>query len=180
MPTWYFTALERFTPAKGQEWQTYLRFSGFTHIKELISRDTILCPELVTELIDEDWSYNVHADNRCFMFIDYEYLIRRVGYDSSRHNILAIHEEPEEFLQPPVGFEHVGYDILDEFENISVLTNCGPFPEIFQPAEVNGFGLLADITHAQSVAASIRQAHPDDPHCKACKVWQIAKYSHPA
>lgn len=177
MPTWYFTAHERFTPAKGEKCRLYQEFSGFTHIEELISCDSILCPELLQELKDEDWSHNVHADYRCFWFLDHEYLMRRVGYDSEQHQILAIREEPEVYEPPPEGFEQVGYDILDDCDDISVLTNCGPFAEIFEPTEVNRFGLLEDLTRAQTVAESIRRYHPEDPHCKACNVWQIARYS---
>ncbi len=55
---------------------------------------------------------------------------------------------------------------------------CGQFPERdagFAPSDVNQFGLLSDLEHANTVAAKLRASFPDDPHCRNCRVWQIAR-----
>ncbi len=176
MTDWYFIACKRFTPSNNDSWEGYRDFSGFGHIVELVTMDEILCPNLVCELIDDDWEYNIHADNRTHWFVDYEYLKHRINYDSKRHNILAIREQPSDTATPPQGFKQCGFDIVDSYESISVLTNCGQFPGFFDPTEVNSYGLLDALERAFDVADNIRKENTDEPHCQDCRVWQIAQH----
>ncbi len=172
---WIYTARERFTVAAGPRWSDYLKFSGFTHISELVTLDYVLCPDLIDSLIDADCKYNVQADDRIHWFQDCDYLIGRVSWRSGRDQILAIREEPSESLAVPDGFEPCGFDILDRDDSISVLSNCGQFPEIFDPSEVNVLGLIEDSKRAHSIAARIREEYPSEYHCSACRVWQLAR-----
>ena len=127
---WYFAARERFGPTTDPEaWKGYLSFSGFLHIRELVSADSILCGDAIKQLVDQDWDHNIHADNRITLFTDYEYLVQRKGIDLTRHNILAILERPKiNDENAPVNFEPCGFDILDSYDSVSVLTNCGKYP----------------------------------------------------
>jgi hypothetical protein len=171
-----FAACKKFDPHCGNRWSDYLDWSGFHHLQELVSIDTILCPSLIEELIDEDWNFNIHADFRTDFFHDHEYLRRRVNYDSSRHNILALTEHPTHTPVLPDGFSHCGYDILDEWISNSVLTNCGEFSSIYTADDLNHFGLVDDLSRVKRIAKTIRKAHPNDDHCCDCRVWGIARY----
>jgi hypothetical protein len=175
---WLFTLRDRFSPDIDPEaWQSYLDFSGFAHIDELVSADGILCGDVITTLIDEDWNFNIHADNRVTLFTDYGYLLRRVAFDPAQHNLLAIFEWPTpETDPPPPNFEPCGFDIIDSDHANSVLTNCGPQPEIVAPEEVNRFGLLPTLNRAAEAAQRFRTTFPHDPHCRDCRVWWIARY----
>ena len=179
--TWLFTARERFGPDTHPDaWKGYIDFSGFHHIQELVSADSILCGDAITALMDEDWNHNVHADNRVTLFTDFEYLVHRTGVDLSRHNILAIFEKPRKDDQnPPTDFQLCGFDILDSYDSVSVLTNCGQYPGIMDPKEVNRFGLLSNLDRANSIAEILRIAFPDENHCCDCRVWSIARYIQP-
>ena len=95
-----FAACQKFDPRCGDSWSRYIEWSGFRHIDELVSTDSMLCPSLIDTLIDADWEFNVHADNRVYFFHDYEYLKRRISYDASRHNLLAISEHPTQAPDP--------------------------------------------------------------------------------
>lgn len=172
---WFFTARRRFTPDQIQLWNSYLKFSGFTHISELVSLDSILCPELIENLIDNDWAYNVQADYRITWFTNLAYLRQRIRWHIGQDQILAILENPTHNHPIPERFEFCGFDLLDDQDNNSVLTNCGQFPSIFSPADVNNFGLLANLETANTIAANIRAEFPDEPHCRNCRVWQIAR-----
>ena len=176
MVLWYYTARKRFSPSTASDWQSYLDFSGFRHIAELVSADHVLCPNLVDEIIDDDWDHNVQADYRIDWFVDLEYLMQRVSFDPRFHNLLALREQPADVATVPVGFEQCGFDILDSYDSISVLTNCGQFPSVFKPSEVNRYGLLDDLARAHAVADNLRMQNPHEPHCKDCRVWQIARY----
>lgn len=170
-----FSAHKRFDPTS-ELWADYLQWSGFDQLAELVSTDSLHCPQVLQELIEDDWRYNIHADNRVYFFHDYEYLKRRIGYDPARHNLLALVERPEVPTIPPAEFELCGYDILDSFDSISVLTNCGGFPAIFDLSEVNRYGLLENHARALEVAAKLRETHPHDAHCSDCRVWSLCRH----
>lgn len=174
MHDWLFTARQCFTPSQ-KDWHSYIRFSGFTHITEVITLDSILCPNLIDTLIDEDWSHNVQADYRITWFTNLSYLRKRVNWRPGKDQLLAILEHPTHIYDVPPAFEFCGFDILDGDDGNSVLTNCGRFPGIFSPSDVNTFGLLSDLDHANTIATQIRADFPDEPHCHNCRVWQIAR-----
>jgi hypothetical protein len=176
---WFFTARSRFSPETNPDgWKSYQDFSGFHHIDELVSADSILCSDLIDEILAEDWQHNVQADHRVTWFTDVDYLKQRIHFDSQRQNILALFERPETPMSSvPTDFEPCGFDILDSYDSISVLTNCGPFRGIFAASEVNRLGLLSDLDRADDVAKFLRLKFPNEDHCRDCRVWRIARYA---
>jgi hypothetical protein len=170
-----YAAHRRFDPSAGERWRSFVQWSGFHNIDEVVSTDQMLCPNLVEELIDADWEHNLHKDSKLHLFRDLEYLKRRVNYDARVHNLLCLVERPKAPVFPEAGFELCGYDILDSFDSVSVLTNCGPFPHIFLPSELNRCALLDDLERAWQIAAAIRGSEPEDPHCSDCRVWAICR-----
>ena len=178
MTNWLFTARQRFAPCQTNNWHSYIQFSGFTHVTEVITLDSILCPDLIDTLIDEDWSHNVQANYRITWFTKLDYLRQRISWRPGKDQLLAILEHPTHIYDVPPAFAFCGFDILDGDDGNSVLTNCGQFLERdagFTPSDVNQFGLLSDLEHANTVAAKLRSSFPDDPHCRNCRVWQIAR-----
>lgn len=178
MENWLFTARQRFTPAQTNDWHSYIEFSGFTHVTEIVTLDAILCADLIDEIIDQDWSHNVQADYRITWFSDLAYLRQRINWCVGNDQILAILEQPTQIHAVPAKFEFCGFDILDDHDGNSVLTNCGQFLERsagFSPSDVNQLGLLSDLDHANALAAQLRLSFPEDPHCRNCRVWQIAR-----
>ena len=175
MENWIFTARQRLTPSNRKDWDGYIKFSGFTHVIEIVTLDSLLCPDLIEDLIDEDWSHNVQADFRVTWFTDVAYLRQRIHWRVGQDQLLAILEHPTCLHQVPQKFELCGFDIVDDEDGNSVLTNCGQFPGIFSPADVNDLGLLSDLEQANNIAAQIRASFPDEPHCCNCRVWQIAR-----
>lgn len=171
-----FIAHRKFDPTYGETWSRYIEWTGFYHIHELVSTDSLLCPSLIDRLIEEDWDYNIHEDNRIYCFHDYQYLKRRINYDAGKHNILAIVERPSQPPDPLDEFSFCGYDILDSHDSISVLTNCGGFPSIFSTKDINDVGLIPDLEKANTIAEAIRRFRPDDNHCCDCRVWAISRY----
>ncbi|MHB8974945.1 MAG: hypothetical protein ACYC3X_31620 [Pirellulaceae bacterium] len=175
MSEWLYTIRERCTPDTKEGWEGYLAFSGFTHITELVTLDSMMCPAIITDLVDEDWNHNVHEDCRITFFRDSEYLLNRQPLDPVRHQLLAIVERPDGTESVPVGFTPCGFDIMDSYFGNSTLTNCGPIPEVFAPSTVNTFGLLSDLATAMEVRDKMRRQRPVDPHLRDCEVWQIAR-----
>jgi hypothetical protein len=171
-----FAAHKRLDPPSGERWTSYIEWSGLKHLKEVVSTDNLLCPSVITDLIDSDWKYNIHADCCTHFFRDWQYLRKRIDYDPQLHNILGLVESPTSLVDAPDEFEFCGFDILDSWNDISVLTNCGGFPDVFKNNEVNQFGLLNELARANEIAGVIREQNPEDPHCCDCRVWFLCRY----
>jgi hypothetical protein len=149
-----FVAKRRFDAGAGERWARYVAWSGLTQLTELMSLDDILCPTVPETLIAADWEHNVHADYQTSYFRSLEYLRRRVASEA-KLNILGALQNPsvgdvERVVLP--GFEFLGFDLLDIHGDVSALTNCGGFTEVFAGRELSARGLLTSIGHTRSRA----------------------------
>ncbi len=174
MSAWLYTIRQRFTPDLSR-WDSYIEFSGFKQIRELITLDSMMCPSIISELRDEDWNHNVHEDWKTELFYNSEYLITRDGFDSKTQQVLGIIQRPERSASTLPNLENCGFDIMDSYFGNSTLTNCGQVPEAFSPSAVNQYGLLENLDEAYRIRDRMRQLQPDDPHLGNCDVWQISR-----
>jgi phospholipid-binding lipoprotein MlaA len=67
---------------------------------------------------------------------------------------------------------------LDVHGDVSALTNCGGFPEVFSGGELNRLGLLSDLSRAKDVRRELRSACPREPHAE-CDVWALWRLRSP-
>ena len=167
-------AKRRFDASVGEAWSHYLAWSGLSQLREVVSLDEMLCPTVPKELTDSDWDHNVQADYQIFYFRSLDYLQSRVAGETSL-NILAIHQNPsaEDLVSADLpGFEFAGFDVVDVCCDVSALTNCGGFDEVFAKTELSDLGLLLDLARAYEVQRGLRAAYPSEPHAQ-CHVWGI-------
>jgi hypothetical protein len=169
-----FVAKRPFDPSAGDNWDRYVAWSGLSHLREVVSLDTMLCPTVPEALTAVDWEYNVHADYQVFFFRSLEYLRERV-LEEGRLNILAVLQNPTaadiaEVALPDFGF--AGFDLVDVHGDVSALTNCGGFQGVFANSELSEFGLLSSLDRAQEVQESLRAHYPEESHAE-CHVWGI-------
>lgn len=97
-------------------------------------------------------------------------------------SILAILQNPTAADLASVelpGFEFAGFDLLDVCGDVSALTNCGGFDEVFQKAEISDLGLLRDLSRAYEVQVGLAVRYPQEPHAR-CHVWAIWRLADPA
>lgn len=175
MPEWLYTLRKRFTTNRQQRFDDYRTFSGFHHITELVTLDSMMCPNLIDELQAEDWKYNVQEDFRIEWFRDANYLLSRQSLNALNHQLIAAFECPPAQYLVPNGFKVCGYDIMDSYLGNSTLTNCGPIPEIFKSTDVNELGLIDERDKALAIRDAMRILQPDDPHLGNCEVWLLAR-----
>lgn len=173
MPEIWYAALKPFTPENEEAWSSYSDFAQLPQLREVVSLDILLCPNVLKELTDQDWEHNIHEDFCTSYFRDFEYLHSRVAGEVC--NLLAIMNAPEEdpratFADPR--FVFVGYDLVEAMTGISALTNCGGFPRAFAPTDLSPFGLLSDWAYARVVQARLREEYPDEQHAD-CDIWAI-------
>jgi hypothetical protein len=176
-----FVAKRPFDPSAGENWDRYVAWSGLSHLREVVSLDTMLCPTVPEELTATDWEYNVYADYQVFFFRSLEYLRQRV-IEEGRLNILAVLQNPTAADMAGVtlsGFAFVGFDLVDVHGDVSALTNCGGFEGAFLNSELSELGLLTDLSRAREVQASLRVEYPEEPHAE-CHLWAIWRQRFPA
>ena len=74
------------------------------------------------------------------------------------------------------GFTFVGFDVLDVHGDVSALTNCGGFDDVFTPEELNPLGLLNERGRAGAVRRGLRAAYPEEQHA-VCDVWALWRWT---
>ena len=170
---WYI-AVEPFDPTFGDTWTNYIDQSGLIQLKEVVSLDGCLCPNLIEELKPEDWEYNIRED--CFFFADLNYLLKRVG-KAKQVNILATIQNPQTECQdafPDSRFDFKGYDVVEVCADSSALTNCGGFPKAFKNEELSDTGLISSLERANAVKLLLKEHYPNQDHAN-CDVWALWK-----
>jgi hypothetical protein len=172
-----FIATKRFDPSDGEKWDSYCPWAKIPGLVEVVTLDGSLCPHLIKEFQDEDWRHIVCEDFRLDYFYHLHYLKQRVE-GVSRKNILGLYRNPETHIdQAPTSenFGFCGYDLIEEQTQISAITNCGGFPDIFLNDELNRFGLIDSFDRACEVRQLLSDQHPEEPHaqCERYAIWRL-------
>jgi hypothetical protein len=170
-------AKRRFDHAAGERWTQYLAWSGLSQLAELVSLDEILCPTVPSQLVPEDWKYNVHADYHTSYFRSFQYLRERVAFERNL-NLLGVLRNPTPQSLGAVSlpdFTLLGFDVVDVHGDISALANCSGFDDVFAGTELSSAGLLPDLGRADEVRHALLRSHPQEQHAE-CHVWAIWRH----
>ena len=182
MPTPLFIATLRFDSSDGERWNEYIRWAKIPALVEVVSLDMMLCPRVVLSIEEEDWQHIVREDFRLKYFYHLDYLQKRAE-GTQRKNILGLYRNPDTHITSapaPGDFGFVGYDLIEEETQISVLTNCGGFPGVFKNEELNQFGLLQSFDRAAEVQCLLADRYPGEPHaqCEMYALWRMGEGGH--
>jgi hypothetical protein len=173
MQPWYI-ATKRFGPWDGETWRKYAEWAGLGGLRELVSLDAGLCPTLLPDIEPDYWPHIVNEDFMLHFFTDLDFLLAQIAAVPER-NLLCVYRNPPKQPTPPKGsahFEFVGYDVVDIHGDVSALTNCGGFPDVFSSDELLPFGLLPTRKRAVAVQAALKQRYPGHSHTD-CHVWAV-------
>jgi hypothetical protein len=171
-----YSAVKRFGPDCGESWRNFIAWSGLTQLREVISKDIMLCPTVLQQLTDEDWQHNVQEDFKITLFYDLDYVLGKVAGDK-QVNVLALLQNPTEVEVRSYcdqRFDFQGFDLVELQTGISALLNCGGFDKVFSPVDLSDCGLLADHTKAMDIQQRLRVEYPEEPHAD-CDMWAIWK-----
>jgi len=169
-----YIAVEKFDPSKGSQWRDYIVWSGLTQLDEVVSLDGMLCPVILKETKASYWHHIVNEDGMLNFLTDLDFLKQQLG-SPANVNILAVLRNPtEEAVRDGLGdrFRFVGYDLLDQEQGVSALTNCGGFPDVFANAELSTKGLLQSYSRAREVQRDLKERYPEEYHAD-CNIWAI-------
>ena len=141
MKYWY-TARQACSPIErndAMDWDAYMNWARLYHLKELVSLDTMLCGlAMHVDYESEELYRHMLVDNEygTDLFDSLEFVLSKIK--SKNHiNLLAVVKEPNQECRDMIhnDFTFQGYELLDEFYEISALTNCGGFDEAFVPTD---------------------------------------------
>lgn len=82
-------------------------------------------------------------------------------------------ETPSSVLQQK-GFIFCGYDLVEEFSNISAITNCGAGFSSIPYEKLTDYGLLPTHQDALLTQRALAEEDPEEPHadCEICEIWR--------
>jgi hypothetical protein len=170
MQPWYI-ATKRFGPWDGETWRAYTEWAGLGGLRELVSLDAILCPTVLPDIGPDYWPHIVNEDYMLAFFTDLAFLAAQIAAIPDR-NLLCVFRNPPRHPTAPAPFDFVGYDVVDIHGDVSALTNCGGFPDVFSNDELLPVGLLPTRERAFEVQARLKERHPDHGHTD-CHVWAV-------
>ena len=168
-----YIATEKFDPSHGTGWGKYIEWSGLTQLTEVVSLDGMLCPTALAEIKDSYWPHIVNEDFMLNFFVDLEFLLSELT-DTSNLNILGVIRRPSADVCSLGwdGFTFMGFDLLDKNVDISAMTNCGGFPDVFANEELSCVGLIDDFNRAVEIQGLLYKTHPEERHAD-CDLWAI-------
>jgi len=165
----YYKIVEKFGPVDEEKWQSYTEWRGLD-LTAFDSVDSILRPDLFLPESKEDWDNCVNEDNKLNLITNLDYARKILGrYEDSV--IVGVEIELEEGYVPGDGF--LGYDIIDGYCDISLVTNWGTDEENIISKSVMPNGLIGDLDRALQLRDTLRKEFSEDAHAENCEVWAI-------
>ena len=171
-----YTVLDTFSCDDGDKWDKYIEWSKISHVSEIISLDTMLCPSIIEDYTENDWKYQSEETDIHGLFTSFDYVIQ-CAKDAKHFQILAVLKEPNSEnwkTKLPIDFIFKGYDLIDDETMISALTNCGGFPESFSNSDLNRNGLIQELNNAIDIRNRLKINNPDEAHAD-CSIYGIAR-----
>lgn len=161
-----FTIVEDFGVADGEAWTNYVEWRGL-NFDRFDSLDGILRKSLFTPESVEDWDHVVCENFMLSYLTDFDYAHQahiRIGTGSVMGFAYANHDETSE------GF--LGYDIIDGYCDVSLLTNWGNDVEIVNRA-LGSHALVPTLAQVERIHAFLTSNHGDDPHVDGSRIVSV-------
>ena len=152
----------------GDSWSDYVRGSNMQHLTETVSLDSNLNKVLITPDFNnpEDWNcIHKYGGYITGLYTSLGYVLEKTQ-TSEKYNLMTVMIEPYKDCGSinVYGYEFLGYDLVDKGFNISALTNCGGFPETFDPTDLNQFGLIDRYVYAYDIKRRLLENNPGEFH----------------
>ena len=167
-----YKVVRQFGPQNGTAWTRYLEWSKLNQITDFCSLDSILNNSVFTPSTAKDWDNCVNEDFKTDLITNLEFALH-VQRNALQSRIFGVTIDPRSAPSHEHFDQFLGYDIIDGYCDVSLLTNCGGFPDVFSNDLINQFGLIGDITIAYEVRDNLRNKYSTDSHAKACEVWAV-------
>lgn len=161
-----FTIVKPFSPADGEKWTSYCEWRGM-QFERFDSIDGILRPSLFENPENADWNHIVNESFRLHLITDLQYAERKQT-EIGKGEVVALRFNNHDTSD--AGF--LGFDIIDGFCDVSLLTNWGNDLEFINHSLATN-ALVPDIKRAQLIHRRLRDEFGEDAHAKGCRIISI-------
>jgi hypothetical protein len=161
-----FTIIKDFGLADGESWSSYIAWRGI-HFERFDSLDGMLRQNLFTPETVEDWDHVVCENFMLSYLTNFDYareVHARIGIGSLMRFTYSEHDESHG------GF--LGYDIIDGYCHVSLLTNWGNDVEIVNRSLASN-ALVPTLAEVECIYDFLTSNHSDDPHVKGCRIVSV-------
>lgn len=166
-----FTIVEDFGIANGEAWSNYLEWRGLD-FDRFDSLDGMLRKSLFTPESVEDWDHVVKENFMIDYLTDFEYaqqMHTRIGAGSLMGFAYSEHDESDE------GF--LGYDIIDGYCDVSLLTNWGNDIEVVNQA-LGSNALVPTLAQVELIHEFLTTNYGDDSHVQGSRIVSVYSTRH--
>lgn len=161
-----YTIVEPFSPVDGARWTSYCEWRGLA-FERFDSIDGILRPNLFKTPHDSDWEHIVNEDNMLHFITDLSYATHKHA-QIGNGELVGVRFDDHDIADP--GF--LGFDIIDGYCDISLLTNWGNDMAIINRALAPN-ALLRDIKTAEEIFAALQTTCADDSHVPDSRIVSV-------
>lgn len=157
-------------------YEGYLKFASLKNIKEIITLDSLLCPEAF-KIDDEGWNYAINEDFMGGFYLNLDYVKKRIS-GLKDINLIAVIRDPTHHMTVSGKLSNAffaGYDLMDIHMDISILTNTGCNQKVIPPRLKNKYGLIDQFEVINKIEKDNERVHKDKPHSEGY-IFEIWKY----
>lgn len=172
-----YIIVEKFGPGD-DKWKSYAKWVGLENCQGYYSIDGIIRRTLFQPESMEDWENCINEDYKLHIITNINYA-KKIITKFPNGEIIGIIENPK-LSNERIPMDHIlmGYDIIDGYNDISLLTNWGGKDGgIIKNLKLNSSALLDNINYAYELKEMLRKDFFHDNHAEDCEVWAIYKLS---
>ena len=167
----YYKIIKSFESNPDMSFEQYKEWIGYSHLKEFESVDSMFRKDLFEPHSIEDWENCVNDDFKLNLITNLEYA-KKVQSKFQDGEIIGVEIELGEDYKPKPGL--IGYDVLDDMCDVSLIANCKYEEDLFEKYEIASNCLIPTIEKAIEIR-NIYRKDKDDTHASNCEVWAIYK-----
>jgi hypothetical protein len=160
-----YTIVESFSPAHAG-WTSYCEWRGLA-FERFDSIDGILRPNLFYPPEDSDWAHIVNEANMLHLITDLPHAMRKLAQIGSG-DLVGVRFGDHDIRDP--GF--LGFDIIDGYCHVSLLTNWGNDVEIINRS-LTPNALLRNLKTAEAIFETVQTTYADDSHVDGSRIVSV-------
>jgi hypothetical protein len=165
---------EKFGPGS-DNWREYAAWAGLQDCEAYYSLDNGMRKSLFVPESPEDWKNCINADYQTNILTNLEYAKKIINKYPNAEIIGLIENPRSDKITPSPGHLLLGYDIIDAFCGVSLVTNWGNGNDEIKYYKCNKFALLDDLNTARRFKKILLEKYPKDDHVANCEVWAVYK-----
>jgi len=156
-------------------WNDYAVWNKLTHCREYYSIDTINRCKLMNPETSTELSNYITTDFGIELIQDFDFA-QKMLKEFPNGSIIGTIKNPKSNQESiPANCRLVGYDIMDSFNDNSLISDWNSTNEAIEDLQLNASGLIDDISYAYDLRDMLHKRFADDIQAQKCEVWAIYK-----